>query len=158
MIFDAIFSESSSGISRPRGVKGSVVSVYVYRSCEFTLGWRGVSSRLFPCAFRALGYCDTLHNVLLLLLLLLFFLHTINFFNPILAVTAYSQSAAALNDMLRLQLHLTQQQVNNSKRLLASLSSSLKPNYHYTTLESTKHFIAKNRPKIITLSEVKKKW
>ena len=53
-------------------------------------------------------------------------------------VTGYSPSVVALTDMLRTQLSITQSLVAQTRQLAATVSSSITPNYHYTTLEETK--------------------
>ena len=58
-----------------------------------------------------------------------------------LAVTAYSPSVVALNDMFRQQLQLTRQFVAVQNRLHHDLVSSLQSvteSYRYTTLDDTK--------------------
>ncbi len=56
-------------------------------------------------------------------------------------VTGYSPSVVALTDMLRTQLSITQSLVAHTRQLAATVSSSITPNYHYTTLEETKQVI-----------------
>ena len=57
------------------------------------------------------------------------------------AVTGYSPSVVALTDMLRTQLSITRSLVAQTRQLTATVSSSITPNYHYTTLEETKQVI-----------------
>ena len=54
------------------------------------------------------------------------------------ALTSYSPSVLALNDMLRQQLQLTMQFVDSCKRMHQSYVRNLEPDYTYTTLEDTK--------------------
>jgi len=72
-------------------------------------------------------------------------------------MTAYSPSMLALNDMLRSQLIITRQLMENQKTLIDNLTASLNPRYQYTTLEDTRKYIREHRPKIFTLEEVQKK-
>jgi hypothetical protein len=61
------------------------------------------------------------------------FIHTV--------VTGYSPSVVALTDMLRTQLSITRSLVAQTRQLTATVSTSITPNYHYTTLEETKQVI-----------------
>ncbi len=60
------------------------------------------------------------------------------------ALTSYSPSVLALNDMLRQQLQLTTQFVDSHKRLHQAYVRNLEPNYMYTTLEDTKNVRTRN--------------
>ena len=55
-----------------------------------------------------------------------------------LAMTGYSPSVLALNDMLRQQLQLTENYISVQKTMYQSLLNSTQPDYVYTTLEDTK--------------------
>ncbi len=55
------------------------------------------------------------------------------------ALTAYSPSVIALNDMLRQQLQLTTQFLSMQRRLHQAYSNLVPdPSYSYTTVENTK--------------------
>ena len=54
------------------------------------------------------------------------------------AMTAYSPNVIALNDMLRMQIQLTQQFGTMQQRLYNSFNTSIESSYQYTTLEDTK--------------------
>jgi hypothetical protein len=54
-----------------------------------------------------------------------------------LAVTAYNPAVVALTDMLRQQLRLVEQFVDNSRRMYESYTSNLNTTYRYTTVEDT---------------------
>lgn len=54
-----------------------------------------------------------------------------------LAVTAYNPAVVALTDMLRQQLKLVEQFVDNSRRMYESYTNNLNTTYKYTTLEDT---------------------
>lgn len=53
-------------------------------------------------------------------------------------MTAYSPAMLALHDMLKAQLELTREFLQNQERLHKEYTSDIQPNYHYTTLEDTK--------------------
>ena len=55
------------------------------------------------------------------------------------ALTSYSPSVLALNDMLRQQLQLTSQFIDTQKRMHQAYVRNLEPDYMYTTLEDTKN-------------------
>ncbi|XP_028414161.1 uncharacterized protein C19orf44-like [Dendronephthya gigantea] len=61
------------------------------------------------------------------------------------AVTAYNPAVIALTDMLRQQLSLVQQFVDNSRRMYESYTRNLDTTYRYTTLEDTLQYIDENR-------------
>ena len=63
----------------------------------------------------------------------------------IVAMTAYSPSVIALNDMLRQQLDLTTEFVSSLKHMHRSYVSDLEPStYQYTTLQDTKEVMLKS--------------
>ena len=54
-----------------------------------------------------------------------------------LALTTYNPAIVALTDMLRQQLKLVEQFVENSHRMYESYTRNLNTTYQYTTLEGT---------------------
>ncbi|XP_074641016.1 uncharacterized protein LOC141898804 isoform X2 [Tubulanus polymorphus] len=72
------------------------------------------------------------------------------------ALTAYSPSVLALNDMLKQQLALTKQFITNQRRMYNSLISSIEPSYKYTTLEDTKEYIRRTQKPRLTFDEALK--
>jgi len=71
-------------------------------------------------------------------------------------VTVTSPAIVALNHLLRNQLALTRQFIATSRHATEQFSSGIVPDHHYTTLEETKDYIAKHRPKVLTTKEAKK--
>ena len=55
------------------------------------------------------------------------------------AMTAYSPAMLALHEMLKSQLELTKEFVGMQKRFQMDAADSIKPKYHYTTLQDTKN-------------------
>lgn len=72
------------------------------------------------------------------------------------ALTSYSPAMLALHDMLKQQLDLTRQFVESQKYLYKSFAGSMESTYRYTTLEDTKQYIKKHRPKTLTFKEAMK--
>uniref|UniRef100_H2YXL4 DUF4614 domain-containing protein n=1 Tax=Ciona savignyi TaxID=51511 RepID=H2YXL4_CIOSA len=64
------------------------------------------------------------------------------------ALTSYSPATLALQDMMKRQLALTRDFIERSERFHKSAMSSMKPSYHYTTLEETKKIINAHRKKM----------
>ena len=60
------------------------------------------------------------------------------------AVTAYNPAVVALTDMLRQQLRLVEQFVDNSRRMYESYTNNLNTTYRYTTVEDTLQYINEN--------------
>ncbi|XP_078657610.1 uncharacterized protein LOC144903407 [Branchiostoma floridae x Branchiostoma belcheri] len=69
------------------------------------------------------------------------------------AMTSYSPSVLALNDLLRQQLQLTQQFVTNTRRLHEFYINSLQADHSYTTLQDTLQFIQEHRRPVLTMEE-----
>ncbi|XP_066299417.1 uncharacterized protein C19orf44-like [Branchiostoma lanceolatum] len=69
------------------------------------------------------------------------------------AMTSYSPSVLALNDLLRQQLQLTQQFVTNTRRLHQFYINSLQADHSYTTLQDTLQFIQEHRRPVLTTEE-----
>ena len=53
-------------------------------------------------------------------------------------MTAYSPAMLALQDMLKAQLELTREFLQNQDRLYREYTTDIQANYRYTTLEDTK--------------------
>ena len=70
------------------------------------------------------------------------------------AVSAYNPTALALNDLLKYQLQLTRQHIDNSWRLYnAYAEPSAKGKHKYTTLKGTMKYIKDHAPSIISYEE-----
>ena len=73
------------------------------------------------------------------------------------AVTSYNPTMLALNDLLRYQIQLTKQHVENSWRLYNAYAEPEKKGTHkYTTLKSTMKYLKKNAPSVISYEEALK--
>ncbi|CAC5385513.1 Uncharacterized protein C19orf44 homolog [Mytilus coruscus] len=72
------------------------------------------------------------------------------------AMTAYSPAMLALHDMLKQQLDLTKQFIQSQKYLYRSFTDSMETTHKYTTLEDTRQYIKKHRPKTLTFKEAMK--
>ena len=70
------------------------------------------------------------------------------------AVSAYNPTSLALNDLLKYQLQLTRQHIDNSWRLYnAYAEPSAKGRHKYTTLKGTMKYIKDHAPSIISYEE-----
>lgn len=70
------------------------------------------------------------------------------------AVSAYNPTALALNDLLKYQLQLTRQHIDNSWRLYnAYAEPSTKGKHKYTTLKGTMKYIKDHSPSVISYEE-----
>ncbi|XP_077981746.1 uncharacterized protein C19orf44-like [Glandiceps talaboti] len=69
------------------------------------------------------------------------------------ALTSYSPSVLALNDMLRSQIQITQQFVLNSRQIHNSYAAAVESDYQYVTLEDTKEFLHRHRKPRLTFEE-----
>ncbi|KAL3869783.1 hypothetical protein ACJMK2_042420 [Sinanodonta woodiana] len=69
------------------------------------------------------------------------------------AMTAYSPAMLALHDMLKQQLQLTREFIENQKYLYRSYVENIESSYRYTTLKDTKNYIRKHRKKKLTFKE-----
>ncbi|CAG2251246.1 Uncharacterized protein C19orf44,Uncharacterized protein C19orf44 homolog [Mytilus edulis] len=72
------------------------------------------------------------------------------------AMTAYSPAMLALHDMLKQQLDLTKQFIQSQKYLYTSFTDSMETTHKYTTLEDTRQYIKKHRPKTLTFKQAMK--
>ncbi|XP_076089641.1 uncharacterized protein LOC143060002 isoform X1 [Mytilus galloprovincialis] len=72
------------------------------------------------------------------------------------AMTAYSPAMLALHDMLKQQLDLTKQFIHSQKYLYKSFTDSMETTHKYTTLEDTRQYIKKHRPKTLTFKQAMK--
>lgn len=73
------------------------------------------------------------------------------------AVTSYNPTMLALNDLLRYQIQLTKQYIDNSWRLYRAYAEpEAKGTHRYTTLKGTMKYIKKNAPSVISYEEALK--
>lgn len=73
------------------------------------------------------------------------------------AVASYNPTMIALNDLLKYQLQLTRQHIDNSWRLYnAYAQPEVKGKHKYTTLKNTMKYMRKNAPSVITYEEALK--
>ena len=61
------------------------------------------------------------------------------------ALTAYSPSVIALNELLRQQIQLTENFIGIQKHLHENLVQNVQPDYSYTTLQDTKDVSSQQR-------------
>ena len=70
------------------------------------------------------------------------------------AVTSYNPAMIALNDLLRHQIQLTRQYIDNSWRLYRAYAEpEAKGTHRYTTLKGTIKYMKKNAPSVISYEE-----
>eukprot|EP00731_Ephydatia_muelleri_P024031 Em0016g302a len=73
------------------------------------------------------------------------------------AMTMHAPSEVALSNVIRAQLSLTRSLISSSRQMAESTLRSLNTNYRYTTLKETKEYIAKCKPRVLTVEEAKRK-
>ena len=70
------------------------------------------------------------------------------------AVTSYNPTMLALNDLLKYQIQLTRQYIDNSWRLYKAYAEpEAKGSHRYTTLRDTMKYLKQNAPSVITYEE-----
>jgi len=70
------------------------------------------------------------------------------------AVTSYNPTMLALNDLMKYQIQLTRQHIDNSWRLYKAYAEpEAKGSHKYTTLKDTMKYLKQNAPSVVTYEE-----